>query len=92
MRARQLIDNSTYDPELIAIMRKAFDAAWSEIKVRYPDDLWTVEVARERLAHIVLAVTRRKSNDPEAIKRQTLRLLGLADEDDHPPGYGHARL
>jgi hypothetical protein len=54
MKARQLIDSATYDPQQLNALRTAFDAAWKQISpaVRARG----VEAARLKLANVVLAV------------------------------------
>jgi len=65
VKARRLIESSTFEPETLQIIFKGFDEAWSEISHQFDDTGdTTVEQARLRLAHAVLVVAREGSDDP----------------------------
>ena len=78
MRARRLIENSTFDPKTLHVLFQAFDEAWGEIANHFNNEPKEVEQARLRLAHAVLIVTREDSDDPERIKNEALQVMALA--------------
>ena len=79
MKARRLLENSVFDPEDLAIMFQAFDAAWAEIADHFdPQDTNQVERARMRLAHAVLTVASEDGNDPVSLKNDALQIMALA--------------
>jgi hypothetical protein len=75
MKARNLLENSIYDPEKLEVVFTAFDAAWAEISHHFEGD---TEQARLRLAHAVLIVTNDDSADPQHVKRDALQVMALA--------------
>ena len=78
MRARRLIENSTYDPETLHLLFQAFDEAWCEIAGHFNNEPKEIEQARLRLAHAVLIVAREDSEDPERLKNDALQVMALA--------------
>ena len=64
---------NTYDPEAMAVLGRAFSAAWQEIRDAgaIPSDQ---ETARAELARRILAAAADGERDPERLKR-----LALAD-------------
>jgi len=54
MKARIMLDNAPFGPDDLEVARQAFDSSWEQIAARYDDS--AVEVARERLATIVLSL------------------------------------
>jgi hypothetical protein len=75
VKARRLIESAAFEPSTLAVIFKAFDAAWREIAHHFPDD---DEHARLRLGHAVLAVAREDSTDAEQVKRDALQVMALA--------------
>jgi hemoglobin-like flavoprotein len=78
MRARRLIENSTYDPKTLRVLFQAFDEAWCEIADHFNNEPKEIEQARLRLAHAVLIVAREDSEDPERLKNDALQVMALA--------------
>ena len=54
MKARRLLESSTFEPETLRVNFQAFDAAWTEIAEHFAGDEAATEDARLRLAHAVL--------------------------------------
>ena len=75
MKARSLLEGSSYPPETLHVIFQAFDEAWSEICHQFPGQQ---EDTRMRLAHAVLLVAREESDDPQRLKRDALEVLTLA--------------
>jgi len=73
MSACQLIDTTTFGPEALKVIGKAFDAAWAEIASGVGTDPLAIEVARLKLANAVLNVADENSRDVEALKRAALQ-------------------
>ena len=63
MKARRLIETSTFEPETLQVLYKAFDDAWAEISHHFDGHS---EDARTRLAHAILLVAREDSKDADA--------------------------
>ena len=78
MRARRLIETSTFDPKTLHVLFQAFDEAWSEIADHFDNEPTEIEQARLRLAHAVLIVAREDSDDPERLKNDALQVMALA--------------
>ena len=78
MRARRLIESSTFEPETLHILFQAFDDAWAEIAHHFSGDEKAIERARTRLAHAVLIIAREDSADAERLKKDALQVMALA--------------
>ena len=76
MEARQLIGKSSYGPDELKILCKAFDEAWDVLAPSISGRADAVEAARVKLANIVLGLAQSKSNDAEQIKDAALRAFG----------------
>jgi hypothetical protein len=75
MKARQLIDNSTYTPEQLRVIQAAFDTAWARIAPDVNNRPDSIEAARLKLAQAVLAVARNGLTDAEDLKERALRIM-----------------
>ncbi len=53
LKARRLIEASTFEPETLKVVCKAFDDAWAQISYHFAGDHTAAEHARVRLAHAV---------------------------------------
>jgi hypothetical protein len=78
VKARRLIEASTFEPETLQVVCKAFDEAWAEISHHFAADESEIEQARMRLAHAVLIVAREDSNVPGRVKNDALQVMALA--------------
>jgi len=79
MKARRLIESSSFGPETLAVISKAFDYAWSEIKDHFSGDDTATQHARMRLAHAILIVAREGDDNAEQVKNNALQVMALAD-------------
>jgi len=77
MKARKVIEGSTYGPAVLTVIGKAFDDAWAQIKDHVDGNMLQVEEARLKLAHAVLAVAREDSADADELKNLALQVLAL---------------
>jgi hypothetical protein len=75
MKARRLIESSSFGPHTLHVLSQAFDDAWSQIAHHFDGEK---DEARTRLAHAVLVVAREDSDDPERIKNEALQVIALA--------------
>ena len=82
MPLRKLIDSTSFAPEALETLYKAFDLAWTDIAPHYGDDPARIEFARSTLARAVLAVAEHESGDAVALKTAALE----AFERMKPPG------
>ena len=77
MHARQLIDEASFGPEALAVIRQAFDAAWEEVSRNFDADPDDTYAARLRLATALLAIASEDSRDVDVLKRGALRRFAL---------------
>ena len=78
LKARRLIEASTFEPETLKVVCKAFDDAWAEISHHFAGEDTATEHARTRLAHAVLIVAREDSNNADRLKNDALQVMALA--------------
>ena len=78
MKARQLIEGATHDPESLRVAFQAFDIAWDRIAPNYGDDQKTVEEARVKLAKIVLSIVNSENTDPARISSLALEMFACS--------------
>jgi hypothetical protein len=74
VKARRLIETSTFEPETLQVLYKAFDDAWAEISHHFDGHS---EDARTRLAHAILLVAREDSKDADRLKDAALQVMAL---------------
>ena len=80
MRARRLLEGSTFGPETMKVVTEAFDKAWASIEDHFRgEDEHDIEEARLRLAHAVLVVAHEDVADVERLKDHALELMALAN-------------
>jgi hypothetical protein len=77
MKARDLINGSSFGPEAVKAMGQAFDQAWNEIAGNFGNDPKAVENARLQLADALLSVASDGSMDVEILKREALETMAL---------------
>ena len=68
MPIRKLIDSTSFAPETLDVIFRAFDLAWAEVAPRFGNDPTAIEFARNRLAQIVMAQSPPEPTDPLPIK------------------------
>ena len=85
MKARRLIKGSTYGPETLKVIGKAFDDAWSEIAGHFSPAGLQAQSARLKLAHAVLAIARDDSRDSEELKNAALQIMAINYRDQSDP-------
>ena len=75
MKARNLINSSTYGPVTLKVITKAFDDAWSEIASQFNQTGLQSEAARLKLANAVLSVAKEDSRDANELKNAALQIM-----------------
>jgi hypothetical protein len=89
MKARHLIEGSTYGPEALTVLSQAFDEAWALIAPKFGDDPAQQEAARLRLAHAVLAVAPEEGIAAGEVREAALKVMALRYPSHFPaPGSG----
>ena len=85
MQARKLIEGSTYGPETLKVIGKAFDDTWSEVAGHFSPNGLQARSARLKLAHAVLAVARDDSRNSDEIKNAALQIMAMSYRDQTDP-------
>lgn len=73
MKARSLIDGSSFGPDALKALFQAFDEAWAILAPRYGNDASAIEVGRLRLANIMLGCMRENIRDVAWLRDEALR-------------------
>ena len=81
MKALHLIDRASFGPEALKAITQAFDEAWREIAGNFGNDQRDIELARLRLANVLLSVACEDSRDIEALKNGALQAMALGYRD-----------
>ena len=68
MYAQRLIAGATYGPEVLQVLKKAFDDAWREVSLGFEPPM--AEAARYTLAQAILAYAAPDSTDSEELKNR----------------------
>jgi hypothetical protein len=87
MRARRLIDGTSFGLETMQAIGQAFDAAWAEIDRNFGDDPREIDDARYKLAIALLSVAKEDSRNVETLKKTALQRMVL-EYRESSPSYG----
>ena len=77
MRARKLIADSHYGPDVLQALFKAFDDAWEVIATDIGYDEHAREAARLELATAILSLGSEPADTPDAIKDAALKAMAV---------------
>ena len=77
MEARQRIDSTSFGPEALKALGRAFDEAWRNIAGNFGTDPAVVAAARLKLADAMLSVASSDSRDVEELKSAALEVMAL---------------
>ena len=77
MKVRRLISGAAFGPDVLRVIGKAFDDAWSEVAPSVTNRPDGIEAARLRLANIVLSLAKDDTNDAEPLKIEAVRVFRL---------------
>jgi hypothetical protein len=58
MKARRLLEESSFDPKQLKVIYKAFDDAWEQIARGVSSNPNAIEAARMKLANYILALAK----------------------------------
>jgi hypothetical protein len=75
MTARSIISRSSYGPGELKVLFQAFDETWARLAHHFNEE--TSEMAREKLANIILSLASKGVNDPEGLKAEAIRIMGF---------------
>jgi hypothetical protein len=68
-------NGSSFGPDALKAITKAFDEAWAEIEGHIADDPLIEEGARQTLASAILSIATDSSRNVEVLKRAGLRAM-----------------
>ncbi len=86
MQARRIIEGASFGPEVLQVLRKAFDEAWSAVADKFnPDEH---EAARKLLAHAMMSMTRDDTSDVAMLKHAGIRAIRSAYPSRFDPDSG----
>jgi hypothetical protein len=77
MKARYVIGNAVFGPDVLKVVFKAFDDAWEEVRPSVSMRSISLEAARLSLANIVLSMATEDSRDPDQLKTEAVRIFRL---------------
>jgi hypothetical protein len=77
MEAREIISHSSRDPEVVSILCRALELAWTKIAKTFGDDEQAAERARARLAAILLAMPTGDPLNPQELADVALETMAL---------------
>jgi hypothetical protein len=75
MKARQLIESSSFGPEQVKAMGTALDDAWARIAPRVDDRTEAIHAARFALADIILSLGAQGNFDSEWLASTAAQLM-----------------
>jgi hypothetical protein len=78
MKARRLIEGANFDPDTLAVIFKAFDAAWVEIAHHFGDLPRDIEGGRVHLAHAILSLAHADTKNAERLKHDALLVMAMS--------------
>jgi hypothetical protein len=79
MKARGLINTSSFEPETVEAMGQAFDDAWARIARMFDTNSVEIEAARMRLAKAMLSVATDGCTDVVALRADALVAMARAN-------------
>ena len=77
MEARHLTGSTSFGPETLKCITRAFDEAWRSIAPDFGDNPLAIEAARLRLANVILAVAQDDRSNPAQIKHAALLIMAM---------------
>jgi hypothetical protein len=75
MKARHLIENSSFGPDQVKAMGKALDDAWAQLAPSVDDRPEAVDSARFALADIILSLGGQGKFDPQWLADTAVQLM-----------------
>jgi hypothetical protein len=71
MRAQRIIEGSSFGPDVLKVVRQAFDEAWQAVAHKFTAD--EHDRVREELATSMMSATRDDSSDVERLREAGIR-------------------
>jgi hypothetical protein len=78
MKARQLIDEASFDVSTRTMLSRAFDRAWAVLAKKYRSPL-AIEAARLKLANIVVSLAREGEREADRLADCAVRTFLVDD-------------
>ena len=78
MKARQFLDEGSFDISTRKIINRAFDRAWAILATKYRSPL-AIEAARLKLANIVVSLAREGEREPDRLADYAVRTFLVDD-------------
>ena len=75
MKARQMIEGASFDPQQLQAIAKAFDDAWEQIAPSVGNRQQAVEAARLKLANVVLSLAKNGTQETERLTEEALKIM-----------------
>jgi hypothetical protein len=75
MKARQLIENSSFGPDEVKAMGQALDDAWAQLAPQVDDRPEAIEAARIALADIILTLGRQGYFNPQWLADTAVQMM-----------------
>ncbi|MGD9805397.1 MAG: hypothetical protein AB7E81_11775 [Hyphomicrobiaceae bacterium] len=73
MKARRIIEGASFGPDVLDVVRKAFDESWQQVSFVFSPS--EHEDAREVLAKAVMIAARDDSNDPRPLREAAIQAM-----------------
>jgi hypothetical protein len=80
MKARQLIGNTSYGPDVLRVLYAAFDDAWVHLAPTHSASPLMIEATRLKLANVILSLAQLDSKDADQLKTAALRIMAIDDQ------------
>ena len=75
MKARNLIDRASFDPDQLKIIGQAFDGVWAQIAPSVGTRPNAIEAARLKLANCILGLAKRGVLNADQLTRDALAAM-----------------
>ena len=86
MKALQKINSASLGSAALKVLGQAFDEAWQSIDGNFGSDETSRELARLRLADLMLLIVNDDTRDVEALKHEALEALAMEYQPRHSWG------
>ena len=83
MKALQKVNSAPLGPDALKVLGQAFDEAWQSIEGNFGSDDASRELARLRLADLMLLIANDDSRDVEALKHEALQAMAMEYQPRH---------
>jgi hypothetical protein len=84
MKARRLLEDSSFGPDQVKAMGKALDKAWAQIAPSVDNRPEAIQAARYALADIILSLGAQGNLDPEWLADTAVQLMVTQSSRSQP--------